>query len=130
MILDINCDLTSPEPEQLQSEINYVTHWLEKARQISVPVVRITLGGQSISVAKLLRKSSSKTKNNTGSDKPGLMKRLMTLHIVRITYHKIRTWLPVSHHGVAAKIDRAIATLQPIVQQAEKQNIRLGIENH
>lgn len=130
VILDINCDLTSPEPEQLQSEINYVTHWLEKARQISAPVARISLGGQSISVAKLLRKSSRKTKNNTGSDKPGLMKRLMTLHIVRITSHKIRTWLPVSHRGVAVKIDRAIATLQPIIQQAEKQNIRLGIENH
>ena len=129
VILDINCDLTSPEPEELQSEINNVTHWLEKAQQISVPVVRITLGGQSISVAKLLRKFSSKTKNNTGSGKPGLMKRLMTLHIVRQTSHKIRTWLPVTHRGVAAKIDHAIATLQPIVQQAEKQNIRLGIEN-
>ena len=130
VILDINCDLTSPKPEQLQSEIKYVIHWLEKARQFSAPVLRITLGGQSISVAKLLRKSSSKTRNNTNSGKPGLIKRLMTLHIVRETSHKIRTWLPVSHRGIAAKIDRAITTLQPIVQQAEKLNIQLGIENH
>jgi len=130
VILDISCDLTSPEPEQLQSEINYVTHWLEKARQINAPVARITLGGQSVSVAKLLRKSSRKTKSNTGRGKRGLMKRLMTLHIVRKTSHKIRTWSPVSHRGVAAKIDRAITALQPIVQQAEKLDIRLGIENH
>lgn len=127
MVLDINCDLTLAEVGAREAEITYVGGWLEDATAAGVTVVRITLGGQSFSIQKLLKGGSKQARGPTAN---GGLKKLTASYPVRHLSHSLRTLLPVRVRDLDAKIDRAVNALEIITPRAEELGVRMGIENH
>ncbi|MEA3291937.1 MAG: TIM barrel protein [Pseudomonadota bacterium] len=127
LIIDINCDLTLVDPAAREREIDHVVTWLARAARAGVATVRITLGGQSFSIQKLLKSGSKQARGPMAN---GGLKKLTAGYPVRRLSHRLRTLLPVRARDLDAKIDRAINALQVITPRAEELGVRMGIENH
>lgn len=135
VILDVNCDLTYSTQSLWQEEILHVSQMLDVAKDLGAQAVRICLGGQALTIQKLLKRRRVVTSKD--SDRLMLKKmpesRLKTLVLnrwIRHLAHHIRKNLPSPMGKLEEKTARAVLALRELVPQAGRYEIPLVIENH
>lgn len=134
LVLDINVNLTYQNTARRQLEISHALAQLKTAHRIGSHRVRICLGGQMLSIQKLLRQRSrgpdaavvgfSTVKN--GKSRPTLFPNTLFPYLA----HSIRENIPAWVWKRDEKIDKAIESPKPIMKHAESLGIEVGIENH
>lgn len=119
VVVDIGCDLCRPEPEARQAQMDHVIRLLDLAAELGAPCARITLGGQGISLQRLLYRRRGDAPCGPGSPRrwPGYLA------------HRLRRALPAPA-AAPALLARARAALEALLPHAERRGVRLGIENH
>lgn len=127
LVIDVNCDLTLADPVAAAGEAAYLVWWLRRASEARVDTLRITLGGQTFSIQKLLGRGS---RGGTPGKGNGGLKRVTSSYPVRRFSHVLRTLLPPRVRDLDGRIARATGTLQGIVPGAEALGVCMGIENH
>lgn len=126
VIVDINCDLTESDTDARATEISHAEQMLHRAAVLGARVVRISLGGQAVSVSKLMRYRRG---HGPEAGWPG-RESVATRPAVRRLSHWLRQQLPATVSDLDEKIGRAVAALRQLVAVAAPQGIAIGIENH
>ena len=134
MILDVNCDLTYGDAARREEELTYVQRMLEAAAALRADPVRLCLGGQSLSIQRLVgRRASVPTAGSAGrsvGSPSGLSQWLFSQRLVQNVSHEFRRRLSSSVLGERTKIDRAADALRRLLPAAERFGRSLAIENH
>jgi sugar phosphate isomerase/epimerase len=135
VIIDINVDLTLPKEDDRRQEINHAKEVINVASNNGVKYIRICLGGQSISIQKVVRRlhkffpakeqiPSSRTSSRNENTKFFFMD-----HVIRLSHH-IRRKTKSKIQNLGGKSANAIDSLRQIVSELDKYKIKMGIENH
>ena len=133
LIVDINADLTLRNPTARREEISHALALLKLARVMDVNLCRISLGGQAVSLQKLLKtklRTSAPTQGNSDSKANNTLPSPTSFQTMTNFAHFLRKQIPAISWNTAVKIDLAIASLQIITHTAEQLGITIGIENH
>ena len=127
IVLDANSDLTHSSPMVQQAEIDHLREIIDLAVALECSVVRITLGGQALSVQKLWRGLKV---DGTHAGDGSATKAVLSSALVRRAGHTLRAlWSNVQRLD-CAKLNRAVEALHRVLPYAEKQGVSLAIENH
>lgn len=133
LVLDINVDLTYKDSSLYRSEVDYADAQLKMADRMGARLVRICLGGQTLSIQKLLKKqfrpSGSTSDGYRTSDQDSRYSISGSQRMRRLA-HGIRKKTPAWVWKRDEKIERAIDSLNIIMAHAQQMSIRVGIENH
>lgn len=135
LVLDVNCDLTYANENLREQEIRHVQRMLTIAHELGARVARICLGGQSLSIQKLLgrRRSTNRGQEDMRAQGVGLseLARSVLLHrwVLRAA-HTIRRNLPSTVRRLEEKIARAARALKEIMPDAARCHLPVAIENH
>ena len=134
LILDINCDLTYSNESAWRQEIEHVQGMMDAAHQHGARIVRVCLGGQSVSIQSLLTRWSKFGRGEAPASAPRLPAKLTrTLFLNRTTQDVaqfLRRKLPARLAGRRKKITRAAAALRQILPHAKRLGVKLAVENH
>ncbi len=135
IILDVGCDLTLPSGRLLKDQIAHAAAMTRAAKTLGARGIRIWLGGQMLSIQRLVGGSRGPALGAEGSRTPGKgfrarVKRLLTARAVTGTAHEIRAHLPQPRFGVQEKKRRAAAALKQIVEDPAAEGLFFAVENH
>jgi hypothetical protein len=133
IVTDINVDLTYRNSFRRQQQINHAVAQIKTADQMGVKRTRIVLGGQLLSIQKILeRRSHPNHSPNNHSRVVKAPSRLLSFFFTMTSYltHKIRKNTKARVWHQESKIELAIEALKEIMPVAERHGVRIGIENH
>lgn len=127
VVVDAGCDLTYPTSAQREAEIRHLKQVIAKAVLLDCSVVRITLGGQTISAQKIFRRMRSR---QVGAGQPGTVKKALSAAWTRRAGYRCRSFLANYLTLNEKKLGYAIDTLNSVLPFAADRDISLAIENH
>jgi sugar phosphate isomerase/epimerase len=134
LILDVNCDLTYGDGARREEELTHVQRMLEAAAALHANPVRLCLGGQSLSIQRLVGRPASVPRagsaGRSSGSPSGLSQWLFSQRLVQNLSHELRRRLPSPVLGERAKIARAADALRRLLPAAESLARSLAIENH
>ena len=135
VVLDIGCDLTLQNKKLWQVEINHTIHSIELADILGAPVVRISLGGQTVSIQKLIRRLSfisdkKQTQSTNRIPKQSLLKAVLQSQFAQVAARQARMTMPAKVLHLEAKLNRAVDALKIIMSQSRFRGVKIAIENH
>ncbi len=132
VIVDINCDLAEPDESRRCSEMEHVERLLILSASLRARAARITLGGQSVSIQKLVSRLRSRdsTKPAATDRTANPLRRVLAGPLMRRFAHALRTRLPARVRNLDARIGHAVAALRVLTPKARAHGVPLAIENH
>ena len=133
IVTDINVDLTYRNSVRRRQQINHAVAQIKTADLMGVRRTRIILGGQLLSLQKILERRSqpNHTPNNHSRVAKAPSRLLPSLfNVISHLTHKIRKNTKARVWHRETKIELAIEALNKIMPIAERFGIRIGIENH
>ena len=120
VVFDISTDLCLADGADRHTQLEHALGGLATAQALGAPCARITLGGQAISLQRLLhRRPTARPCGAAGPDR----RRLAYLA------HRLRRALPAPRPG-RGPMARARAALEALLPHAERRGVVLAIENH
>lgn len=120
VVLDLNTDFCLADPEARQAQLDHAVTGLATAERLGARCARITLGGQGISLQRLLhRRRAARPCGAAGPD------RRLTGYLA----HRLRRALPAPRPD-PVRMARARAALEDLLPHAERRGVALAIENH
>ena len=133
IVTDINVDLTYRNSFRRQQQINHAVAQIKTADQMGVKRTRIVLGGQLLSIQKILERRYHP--NHLPDNHSRVVKapsRLLSSFFTVISHltHKIRKNTKARVWHPESKIELVIEALNEIMPIAERHGVRIGIENH
>lgn len=125
VILDVSCDLTYPLTAAGRAEIEHLKSMIDKAVLLGCATVRITLGGQTVSIQRLARRVRSHKTSTRNS-----LKSFLASAIMRRSGYLFRAFFSNFLPFNQAKVNQAIVHLKGVLPYAQRYGVSLAIENH
>lgn len=129
VVVDAGCDLTPVGREARRSETARLKNTIDMAARLHSGTVRITLGGQALSVQKLFWRSQARRAGRSGPQQGALQGLLASAHTRRWGY-LVRAWTSNYLRRDPGKQQRAAELLREVLPCAAERGISLAIENH
>jgi sugar phosphate isomerase/epimerase len=130
LVFDVNCDLTYSDPLRWQHEVDYVKGMLSIARELGAGALRVCLGGQALSIQKLLQGGRGSYSRVQGPSRPGIARSLLLNRWMLRAAHTIRRTMPSIMLGLNEKMERATRAIEALMPAAASHNVPVVIENH
>lgn len=122
LVIDLSVELTTADRERRNAELEYVRGWLPRAAALGARIVRLTVGGQGLSLQRLIGR-------RRGHGSSPRRRWLQAPWIARLA-HGVRRHGPVRLADADGKRRRAVEALRKLAAAAEREGVRLAVENH
>ena len=125
-VVDANADLTLSDPEARTLELRHLQRLLQVCERLSADVMRIAIGGQKVSVRKIL----SRRRSNESGSSDSLLRRVLASRIGIRLGHLLRIrqrGRPFPNRETLEIASESLATLAPMAMEV---GVRLAVENH
>lgn len=130
-ILDGGFDFTIPDDRARADEVRGAVELLRAGVAIGARIVRLTVGGQAMSIQRLWRGSTRRSTGRT-HDAAGrsAMRSVLAHPLVTAIAHGVRRSLPAPRRGIVPKSERAAECVRTVAASPDRAGIPLAIENH